>query len=265
MIRTTIRLMTTLAVAVLGGCTGLEADVDFQTSDRRDQNTARVADDPIAYLRQAAAACDALSAYEVEFYRQERAGLFVKSLKEEEHSRVKFQAEPLRIRMDMLDDDSEFLAVSYVAGHNDDKLRCKWRKGAFGGDGAVSDYDPSFAVKFGRSQSPITDFGVARLLARVLDTLDTMTDQDMAPHVEYIGLTRLERTPLDAHHIRLTYDAATGLERTRVDLLIAPDTSLPAACYLWRANGDLDAKYNYIDFQPREEIPLDEFVIEEAD
>ena len=96
----------------------------------------------------------ALSAYSVEFYRQERLGLWIKQLKPEEHFGVKHRTDPFSVKMDVRTESHDFSQIVFVAGRNNDRMRCKWRRALLpGGTPPTNDYDPAMAVSFGRSYS----------------------------------------------------------------------------------------------------------------
>jgi hypothetical protein len=213
-----------------------------------------ISDDPAGYLRDTLRRCTELEVYEVDFWRQEqRRTLLGDGLSDEEHMRVKYKDEPLSIRMDF-SEPSTFSSVAYVEGQNGNMLRCKWRKALIpGARPPINDYDPQSAVKFGFSRSPVTDFGVRRLLELIVDALDRTTAEGLAPQVTYRGVGKFEKDGLPVHHIELLYHPDTGLERLKVDLLVHVDSELPAGCYLWQADGQLDAKYLYAhyDLQPQ--------------
>jgi hypothetical protein len=222
----------------------------------------RIAADPEQFLRETLRRCEGISAYAVDFRRQERRGLLVKSVQPTEHMRVLFRSRPFSVKMNMLDDHSDFTDTVYMKGWNNGRMRCRWRRAFLpGASPPVNDYDPSFAVTFGKSLSPITDFGIARLMRRVIDSLDKAKDMGLAPRIEYVGITSLEHTEHAVHHIRLGYVAATGFARRQVDVMIHSDTLLPAGCYLWLANDQLDASYLYSDFDLDVEVGDADFQI----
>jgi hypothetical protein len=218
---------------------------------------------PAAYLRDTLQRCTELDMYEVDFWRQERRRTLLGSgLSDEEHMRVKYKEAPLSIRMDF-SDPSTFSSVAYVEGQNRNRLRCKWRKALIpGARPPINDYDPHSAVKFGFSRSPVTDFGVRRLLELIVDTLDRTTAEGLAPQVTYRGVGQLEKDGLPVHHIELLYHPDTGLERLKVDLLVHVDSELPAGCYLWLGDGQLDAKYLYAHYDLQPQWSAESFEIE---
>lgn len=205
--------------------------------------------DPLGFLRELRARCGELDEYEVEFFRQERTGLLAKSLKPEEHMRVKFRAEPLSVLMQILNPDHDFTRVVFVEGRNEGKMRCFWRKSLLPGFAPpVNDYAPSMAVTFGRSSSPITSFGVQRMMERIVGAIDQATDMGHPPQVHYVGRAAYEKGGPPVHHIQVNYGPQSGFERRRIDVLVHADSLLPAGCYCWLENGELDAKYLYADY-----------------
>lgn len=210
--------------------------------------TQSIANDPRAFLVTTRDRCSKIPEYEVDFCKQERRGLF-KELKPEEHMRVKFRAQPFSVMMTMLDPEADFSETLYVEGKNQNRLRCQWRKSLWPGAAPpVDDYDPRLAVATGRSISPITDFGIARLMERIVETMEKYTDRGLPPKIEYLGTTDLEQDKLPVHHIQLVYNERTGLKRRKVDLLVYADSLLPAAVYLWETDGRLAARYVYTNF-----------------
>lgn len=243
-----------IAIALLfaAGCGVVEPAINFATFEGapRQAITAgrRIAPDPELFLRQTLLRCQALQAYEVDFYKQERLGLLVKQLRAEEHMRVKFRAEPFSVRMVMLNEDHDFAETLYVEGQNGNKLRCRWRRALLGGEPPVNDYPAQFAVQFGKTINPITDFGVARMMERALDALDQAAIAKTPAEITYVGVTRLEKGNSAVHHIRVQYPDNAALPGLRVDLLFHADSLLPAASYV-RPGGDvLEGRYIYTEF-----------------
>lgn len=246
------RMWLVLLVLCIGGCSTPGPAVSFSTianaSPAAIETGLRIATDPEAFLREVRTRCEALSEYEVDFYKQERLGLFVKKLQPEEHMRVKFRARPFSVKMTMLNEDHEFAETLYVEGANDDKLRCLRRKGLLGGRPSIQDYPPDFAVTFGRSINPITDFGVARLMQRVFQALEEARVSDAGPEVVYEGIAELEYDALPVHHVSLQYPATAPIPSLKVDLLFHVDTLLPAASYVRPGGERLQGRYIYMRF-----------------
>lgn len=246
------RMWLVLLVLCIGGCSTPGPAVSFSTIAKATpaaiETGLRIATDPEAFLREVQTRCEALSEYEVDFYKQERLGLFVKKLQPEEHMRVKFRARPFSVKMTMLNEDHEFAETLYVEGANDDKLRCLRRKGLLGGRPSIQDYPPDFAVTFGRSINPITDFGVARLMQRVFQALEEARVSDAGPEVVYEGIAELEYDALPVHHVSLQYPATAPIPSLKVDLLFHVDTLLPAASYVRPGGERLQGRYIYMRF-----------------
>ena len=241
-----------LLVWCIGGCSAPSPAIKFSTianaSPAAIEAGERIAADPEAFLREVRERCDGLAAYEVDFYKQERLGLFVKKLQPEEHMRVKFRAQPFSVKMTMLNEDHEFAETLYVEGENDGKLRCRRRKGLLGGRPPIQDFPPDFAVAFGRSINPITDFGVARLMQRVLQTLEEARAAGARPEVVYRGIAELQYDALPVHHVSLQYPATAPIPSLKVDLLFLVDTLLPAASYVRPGGERLQGRYIYMRF-----------------
>ncbi len=241
-----------LLVLCIGGCSAPGSAVRFPTIANAPpaaiETGKRIAADPEAFLREVRARCEALDTYHVDFYKQERLGLFVKKLQPEEHMRVKFRARPFSVKMTMLNEDHEFAETLYVEGENDNKLRCRRRKGLLGGRPSIQGYPPDFAVQFGRSVNPITDFGVARLMQRVLRALEEARAAGAGPEVVYRGIAELEYDALPVHHVSLQYPATAPIPSLKVDLLFHVDTLLPAASYVRPGGERLQGRYIYTHF-----------------
>ncbi len=241
-----------LLVLCIGDCSAPGPAVRFPTianaSPAAIETGERIAADPEAFLREVRTRCEALAAYEVDFYKRERLGLFVKKFQPEEHMRVKFRARPFSVKMTMLNEDHEFAETLYVEGANDGKLRCLRRKGLLGGRPSIQDFPPSFAVQFGRSINPITDFGVARLMQRVLQTLEEARAAGAGPEVVYRGIAELEHDALPVHHVSLQYPQTAPIPSLKVDLLFHVDTLLPAASYVHPGGERLQGRYIYTRF-----------------
>ncbi len=249
----TARFLVLAASLTLGGCAAAPKPVEFKPVEAAvptvvDQGQ-RIERDPAAFLRQTRTRCAQLDHYEVDFYKRERLGLLVKELRDEEHMRVKFRAEPFSVKMTMLNESHEFAETVYVDGENDGKLRCRRRKPLWpGGQATVNEYPPALAVTFGKSLNPITDFGVARLMDRVVDLLERAVAEQRPPILEYLGVTEFEKEHTPAYHIRLTYPPEAKLAAPQVDLLFHTDSLLPAASYTRNAAGQLEGQYFYTHF-----------------
>ncbi len=263
------RVWPMLFALCIGGCSAPGPAVSFPTianaSPAAIEAGQRIAADPEAFLREVQARCEALAAYEVDLYKQERLGLLVKKLRPEEHMRVKFRAQPFSVKMTMLNEDHEFAETLYVEGANDNKLLCLRRKGLLGGRPSIQDYPPDFAVVFGRSINPITDFGVARLMQRVLQALEEARAADAGPEVVYRGIAELEYDALPVHHVSLQYPQTAPIPGLKVDLLFHVDTLLPAASYVRPGGERLQGRYIYTQFDLHPEFGDEAFELAEDD
>jgi hypothetical protein len=85
-------------------------------------------------------------------------------------------------------------------------------------------------------------------MQRVVGTLDQAIEMDLPPRIEYRGVTELAIGATPAHHMRLTYPPETGFPRLQVDLMFHADSLLPAASYTWLAEGHLQGRYFYTNF-----------------
>ena len=246
------RVWPVLLALCIGGCSVPGPVVSFSTianaSPAAIETGKRIAADPEAFLREVRTRCEALAAYEVDFYKQERLGLIVKKLQPKEHMRVRFRARPFSVKMTMLNADHEFAETLYVEGANNGKLLCLPRKGLFGGRPSIQDYPPDFAVRFGRSINPITDFGVARLMQRVLQTLEEARAAGAGPEVVYLGIAELEYDAVPVHHVSVQYPETAAIPSLKVDLLFHVGTLSPAASYVRPGGERLQGRYLYTHF-----------------
>lgn len=248
-----------LLIWSLAGCQGAAPAIDFklleQIPDQYEAEAQRMAADPLAYLEDMQHRAVAIHTYRVDFYKQERLGTLIKKMHAEEHMQVLFRAEPLSIKTTMLDDDSEMTETSYMQGQFDNKLRCQWRKALLPGMKPPLDhYDVNSSVTFGRSQGPITEFGIARLLQQILEFRKNAIRDGFTPQITYRGFARLEKGDVPVHHLEILYPEDFPFHRRKVDLLINAETRLPAGVYLWLRDDQLDAKYLYPKLEP--DIPL---------
>jgi hypothetical protein len=239
----------------------LRFDAEQDDAARVQSDAQQMSADPQAFLRDTLTRCQALLAYEVNFKRQERRGMLAKTLQKEEHFAVRFRAEPLSIYMEMLDPESTYDRAAYMAGHHDDQLHLRHRPRTADRPPRFKFFPPSVAVRFGFSLGPITRFGVANVMTRVLTVLDEANAAGLSPTISYHESARHEVTGAHVHHLRLIYDPSTGLPRGQVDLQFDTTTLLPVGCYAWLRNGDLDAKYIFSELDSSVDLSDDQFLL----
>ncbi len=222
--------------------------------------TARqIASDPIAFLRQVKQRCDAIPKYRLTFYRQERLGV-LQTLGRIEKIGVTFRADPFAVRFVWEDPSSPFVESLYVAGENDDKLLVRERRGFLGLPPTTYSLDPTSPVKLGQAKRPITDFGLSKLMARTTGTIDSPPG-GVPARIEYRGLTRIEQTRQEAHHLVIWRAVAPGHPHPRQDLWVDAQTQLPAGTALYLADGRMDGLYLYADVRPDDSISDKDFRI----
>lgn len=210
----------------------------------------RIEADPVGYLREVKARCDALREYRCRFFRQERIGL-VPKLTPLEEMRVSFRAEPLAVKFEWIDPeryDGYYYESVYAAGENEDMLVVRERRGVFPLPPMVRKVPPTLAVKVGRAKSPVTDFGMARMVERTLEPID---DPAIAADVtiRYEGVVMLDLIERPAHHLRIERPATDGWIHDHQDLYIDAATGLPAGTDLWLPGDRLDARYRYTEVE----------------
>jgi len=220
-------------------------------------STEQITRDPVAFLRQVKQRCDAIPKYRLTFYRQERLGV-LQTLGRIEKIGVTFRADPFAVRFVWEDPGSPFVESLYVAGENDDKLLVRERRGFLGLPPTTYSLDPTSPVKLGQAKRPITDFGLSKLMARTTGTIDSPPG-GVPARIEYRGLTRLEQTRQEAHHLVIMRAVAPGHPHPRQDLWIDAKTGLPAGTALYLADGRMDGLYLYADVRPDDSISDKDF------
>lgn len=208
----------------------------------------RIAADPAAYLRQMQKKVNAMDAYRLVFYRQERAGLPPR-LGPLEKIVASFRREPFSVRFEWPDEDMPYYESVYVQGQNDNKLVIRERKGVFlFVPPQVRVIDVMFPVKIGKAKNPITDFGLARIVERTLLPFDD-PDIRAVMTVAYQGVTPLDSTGAAAHHLRIERPQIKSMIYTRQDFYIDAQTLLPAGTDLYLPGDTLDVRYRYTEIR----------------
>ena len=252
--------LLSLAVICASGCATPAKRIDQETTTRtRDKSVGHssIAEDPISYLRDVQLRCDALEQYRVTFHRQERLGLFQR-LSEYERIQATFRREPLSIRFEWPDEKADFYECVYVAGANDDKLVVRERHGWMGLAPQVRVVDTADPVKWGCSLSPITEFGLGKLIQKTLLPYD---DPDIAAvtTTTYLGLASLDDIEGDVHHIRIERPKIKSMRYVQQDIYVYADTGLPAGSDLYTASDRLAARYRYVDIDPNAQFTDTDF------
>ncbi len=252
-----------VAACVVAGCQappGGKSGFPGVTAPRVYGTTAeQIARDPVAFLRQVKLRCDAIPKYRLTFYRQERLGV-LQTLGKLEKIGVTFRADPFAVRFVWEDPGSPFVESLYVAGQNDDKLLVRERRGFLGLPPTTYQLDPMAPVRLGQAKRPITDFGLSKLMARTTATIDSPPG-GVPARIDYPGLTRVEQTGQEAHHLVIMRAVAPGHPHPRQDLWIDAKTDLPAGTALYLADGRLDGLYLYADVRPDDSISDRDFRI----
>lgn len=204
--------------------------------------------DPVGYLRDVLARCEAMSTYKLTFYRQERLGLFG-GLGAVERIQATFRAKPYSVRFEWPEPESYIADSCYVEGENDGKLIVRERHGWMGFPPTIRKLDPYDPVRYRKSKRPITDFGLAQLMQRTLATID---DPPLGQPAEfkYHGIEIVPLSDARAHAIVLTRAATKDSPCTRQDLWIDEKTRLPAGTRLVLPDGRMDSLYVYENVQP---------------
>lgn len=215
-------------------------------AERYARDGQRIADDPVAFLREVAGRTSQLRQYRLTFYRQERLGLPPR-LGSMEEIRTSYRQEPFSAKFEWDSPDMPYFESLYVKGQNKDQLIVRERKGAFPlVPPMVRTMDILFPVKIGKAKNPITDFGLQRIMERTLLPFDT-PEMAKGMTIRYEGLVDLEPMRRSTHHLRIDRPRTPGLAYTRQDLYFDAETLLPAGTDLYLPGEVLDARYRYAD------------------
>jgi hypothetical protein len=238
-------------LAGTGGCATVVAEKvqsSQQPTTRYAAEGERIQADPVAYLRRIYQKCDALEQYRLTFYRQERVGALVQTLAPMEQIDALFRKTPFSVKFVWNAPDADYFESVYAEGQNDNKLVIRERKGVFPFPPQVRVIDPALPAKIGKARNSITDFGLARVARR---TLLPFEDPALAKvmTIRYAGLVDLDPAARPSHHLRIERPPTPGYAYTRQDFYIDAETLLPAGTDLWLKNGDLGARYRYVDIR----------------
>ena len=237
-----------LLLPLLWGCAAstqkvaghVDTPVDIHAEEGR-----RIKADPVGYLRELYAKCDALEQYRLTFYRQERLGL-VPSLGPMEIMRTSFRKTPFSVKFEWDDEKMPYFESVYVEGQNKNRIVIRGRHGLLVFPPQVRVIDIDLPVKIGKARNPVTHFGLARLVGRTLQPFDDPRLLKVMT-IRYEGLTSIEPMNRVVHHLTIERPPTEGYLYTRQDLYVDADTGLPAGTDLWLKDGNLDARYRYAD------------------
>lgn len=205
----------------------------------------RIKADPVAALKELQQRTEALSQYQLTFYRQERAGI-VPKLGPLEEIRASYRKQPYSVKFAWDDPNSEYKESIYVAGQNNNKLVVLMRKGILGLPPRPLYLNTMDPVQWGKSKNPITDFGLAEIARR---TLAPFEDPDIVKvmTIKYQGVISVDVIDRQVHHLLIERPVMKDIRYTRQDFYIDAATLLPAGTDLYLPNGDLDVRYRYTD------------------
>lgn len=214
---------------------------------------------PLAYLHEVAERCRQLEDYTLSFTRHERRGLF-RVLHGPEHIACWFRREPFSVRMKWLDENVKYGESSYVANQHAGKVRfvTRWWSPPLKPPPYINVVDLQTPVLFGESQRPLTDFGLERLMARTLASLEKAGDRVI---LSYEGPLQLPDDGRLVHHLHLEYPPT--MHRVPLqELYIDVATDLPAGTVLKLPGGEIDAAYFYRDVNTDVALTDDDFRLE---
>lgn len=209
------------------------------------------------------ARCAALPQYTLELTRTERRG-FIRTLRGPERILCYFRAEPFSVRMRWLDEHVKYGESTFVRGEQGDRVRFVPRRNPLGGAPPLLRVDLQTPVIWGEARRPLTDFGLERLLARTLATIEA-AGQGVA--VSYRGEVPLPLGPSAGslaarrvHHFRIDYDPELHAAPHQ-DLYIDAVSLLPAATRITFPDGALDAEYIWDQIRTDVRLTDDDFVL----
>jgi hypothetical protein len=219
-------------------------ELNGTTQASLEECAALVRTDPLTYLRHVAQRCRELEQYTFTFTRQERRGLF-RSMHGPEHMRGWFRRDPFSVRLKWLDEDVKYGESAYVEGRNDSKVRfvTRWWSPPLLPPPSVNQVGVMTPVYWGESRSPLTDFGLERLIERTLETIDRAGDDAL---VRYEGPRRLAEGGPPVHYVHI--EVPVQLRAAPVqELFIDAATDLPVGTVIKSESGEVQAAYFYDD------------------
>ncbi len=261
---------TIFALLALGGCAARRAEPLRDTPDvdatlaaldaaglsRLAQLAEQIATNPRGFLVDCVAATEALTQYTVTFTRMERRGL-LNLPQGPERIAVWFRRAPFSVRMLWLDEDVKYGESTYVDGEQQSRVRFTARRGLLGLPPPIIRVDPQTPVRWGEALRPVTDFGVEQLMRETLAEFDASRD---IVRITVAGAVAGETDERPAVLIRLRYPDDSR-DAPIQDLLIDPQTRLPLATWVRRADETLDAYYVYENLDPRVRLSDADFLL----
>lgn len=250
-------VLAELACAGAGQRAGVAAAKSSDGSEMIAATADRIRRDAVGYLREVLVRCEAIPQYRLTFIRQERLGL-LPTLGEPERIHVRFRAQPFSVKFDFPDPNGDYVESVYVHGANDNKLIVRERRGWMGLPPTIRRVNPADSVIWGRSKRPITEFGLANMMARTLATIENPPKGQPAV-ISYLGVEVLPQTGATAHHVIIMRATTAQTPCNRQDLWIDAQTGLPAGTCLVLPNGAIDALYLYADVRPDASLSDEDF------
>lgn len=249
------------AAVFLAGCAKPKVNISAGTSthiEGFEEAQSRIAAHPIQFLDESLEESKKLTAFTVNFQRQERLGLgAIKELKPQENMHTEYRDEPFSVRFTWTDEESEYAQAVYVQGKNDNKVLLLPRKGFLGQPPKVQAFAPMLGVVFGKTRNPITDFGPRRMMERVLDRI-AKAEKNGKVEIKLREPTEIGPAKESCFYLELRYPPGDEFPCKLQDLYISTRTKLPIATYLWlpgkeeRTTATLDGMYLYSDLRPTE-------------
>lgn len=255
-------VVVAVLVQVSGGCApsrvlgveGVDAGGDGATDlSARSREVAR---DPLGYLQEVKRRADRLEQYTLVLTRQERRGLFA-VLREPERIMAWYRRAPLSIRFKWMDPNVKYGESTYVEGRYDNKVRFIPRHGLFGLKPGITAVDLQTPVIWGEARYPVTDFGLARLVER---TLNSVREAQGNYALEYRGLRTLENGRA-AHHLWMRFPQSNRSVPVQ-ELFVDAATDLPALTLIKRDSGELEAAYQYDNLDVNVRLTDEDFLLD---
>lgn len=219
---------------------------------RRIQQTSKTAiveqleREPVRFLEELERRTESFDQYELTFYRQERFGLIRPKLGQLEEIHAKFRKDPLSVTFEWPNPDADYYDSVYIQGQNNNKQVVRERRGMLGLPPQTRVVSVSDPVTFGKSKSPITDFGLAQTMHKTLASFRNPELRELVT-IHYEGLVDLDPMGRPAYCLRIDRPNVPKVTYTRQDFYIDAETHLPAGTDLYLPSGQLDAKYRYKD------------------
>ncbi|RMF74300.1 MAG: DUF1571 domain-containing protein [Planctomycetota bacterium] len=218
-----------------------------------------IAADPLGYLEYVERKCSELQAYTIVLTRTERRGLpLFRRLHGPERIQCWFRRRPFSVRMRWLDESVKYGESTYVAGEQNNRVRFVPRHGLFGLPPGVTRIAVSTPVKWGEARYPVTDFGLERLMERILANVRA---GGVESEIEYLGLQPLAPGGRLVHRFRVTVPTRVA-EAPTTELSIDPRTHLPVASRIFAADGKLEAAYEYSELDTTVTLTDEDFLLD---